>query len=76
MDVCTCRLENAYLEDGSLVQRPVIRLQQGLIILTRIDPLNPKTSMLLRVRPGWNELRAFLAGEVDGKQRCDKELLG
>eukprot|EP00200_Dunaliella_tertiolecta_P007936 CAMPEP_0202376530 /NCGR_PEP_ID=MMETSP1127-20130417/7007_1 /ASSEMBLY_ACC=CAM_ASM_000462 /TAXON_ID=3047 /ORGANISM="Dunaliella tertiolecta, Strain CCMP1320" /LENGTH=841 /DNA_ID=CAMNT_0048974333 /DNA_START=163 /DNA_END=2685 /DNA_ORIENTATION=- len=65
------RLETAYLEDGSTIQRPVIRLQDGLIILTRIDPLNSKTSMLLRVRPGWNELRAFLAGELDRKQRFD-----
>eukprot|EP00967_Tisochrysis_lutea_P035952 scaffold43193_cov16-Tisochrysis_lutea.AAC.1 len=48
---------------------PNMRTQDGLIILTRIDPLNSKTSMLLRVRPGWNELRAFLAGELDRKQR-------
>jgi hypothetical protein len=65
-------MENAELEDGNTVQRPVIRLPNGLIILTRIDPLNSKTSMLLRVRPGWNELRAFLAGEVDNKQRYRK----
>lgn len=63
------RMEAAPLEDGSTVQRPVIKLQNGLVLLTRIDPLNSKTSMLLRVRPGWNELRAFLAGELDNKQR-------
>lgn len=45
-----CRLERADLEDGSFVMRPVIRLKDGLIILTRIDPSEKKTSMLLRYR--------------------------
>ncbi len=67
--VCVPRPEAALLEDGTTVKRPVIRLFDGLVVLTRIDPTEKKTSMLFRVRPGWEELRKFLAGELDGKQR-------
>ncbi len=63
------RLEVATLDDGTQVKRPIIRLDNGLVVLTRIDPNERKTSMLFRVRPGWEELRRYLAGEVDKKQR-------
>jgi len=53
------RPETAYTDKGSKVQRPVIHLPDGSII-TRIDPQDPKTSTLVRVRPGWNDLRAYL----------------
>lgn len=32
--------------------RPVIRLP-GQVVLTRIDPARRETSMLVRIRPGW-----------------------
>lgn len=67
------RLETAYLDSGVAVQRPVIRLG-GSIFLTRIDPSKPSTSMLLRYRPGWQDLAQALAGagaSGDGKQRFD-----
>jgi RNA polymerase II C-terminal domain phosphatase-like 1/2 len=61
----------AYLEDGTSVVRPVVRLGNGLF-LTRIDPAIRQTSMLVRFRPGWQDLRKALAGETaDGKQRFD-----
>ena len=47
------------------MNRPVIRLFDSSIILTRVDPRKRETSMLVRPRPGWEDLRAFLAGEVD-----------
>ena len=34
--------------------------------MTRVDPDQGSTSMILRPRPGWEELRAFLSGEGDG----------
>lgn len=52
------------------MQRPVVRLENNLVVLTRIDPSNRSTSMIMRIRPGWEELRQYLAGEADGKQRC------
>ncbi|GAX81116.1 hypothetical protein CEUSTIGMA_g8550.t1 [Chlamydomonas eustigma] len=54
-------------EDGSTVTRPVIRTMiSGMqVILTRIDPAKKETSMILRPRPGWEDLRSFIAGEND-----------
>lgn len=51
------------LDDGTLRERPVVRLQGG-VVLTRIDPSNRDTSMIMRIRPGWDALRAFLAPEL------------
>ena len=51
-------------EDG-IVSRPVIRLADG-VVMTRIDPGRRETSMLVRLRPGWEALRAYLAGEEPG----------
>lgn len=59
-----CRYETAKLDDGSVQERPVIRLQGG-VVLTRIDPGNRDTSMIMRIRPGWEALRGFLAPEVN-----------
>lgn len=61
-----CRLEAVALEDGTPITRPVIRLKEGRIVLTRINPADRSTSVIVRVRPGWEELRSFLA---DAKQR-------
>ena len=65
--ICTpvCRYETAKLDAG-VTQRPVIRLPGG-IVLTRIDPLQKDTSMIMRIRPGWDALRAFLAPDPKGK---------
>jgi hypothetical protein len=51
-------------EDG-IGSRPVIRLADG-VVMTRIDPGRRETSMLVRLRPGWEALRAYLAGEEPG----------
>ena len=40
-----------------------MRLQGG-VVLTRIDTSNRDTSMIMRIRPGWDALRAFLAPEL------------
>ncbi len=58
-----CVLEDAYMDNGSMVQRPVIRTGDGAVVLTRIDPNRKETSMLLRPRPGWHALRAILTEE-------------
>ena len=58
-----CRYETAKLDDGSHRERPVVRLHGG-VVLTRIDPNNRDTSMIMRIRPGWESLRAFLAPEL------------
>jgi len=60
-----CRYETARLDSG-VAQRPVLRLQGG-IVLTRIDPSVKETSMIMRIRPGWDALRAFLAPDPKGK---------
>lgn len=43
-------------------------------MLTRIDPLRPITSMIMRIRPGWEELRSYLAPDPKksgpGVSRC------
>ncbi len=31
--------------------------------LTRIEPMKKETSMILRPRPGWEDLRSFISGE-------------
>lgn len=62
-ELCLFRYETAKMDDGALRERPVIRLPGG-IVLTRIDPANRDTSMIMRIRPGWDALRAFLAPEL------------
>jgi hypothetical protein len=53
------------LEDGTKVQRPVIRLQKPLVFLTQITPGSQETSMIMRPRPFWEDLRSYLAGDQD-----------
>ncbi|KAL0054332.1 hypothetical protein WJX82_007216 [Trebouxia sp. C0006] len=67
--VLKAKYETARLDTG-LAQRPVIRMQGG-IVLTRIDPSVKETSMIMRIRPGWDALRAFLAPDPKGKRRFD-----
>ena len=53
-----CRWE---LVAGS-IQRPVIRRMDKAVVFTRIIPEQPETSMIVRFRPGWEELRAVILG--------------
>lgn len=54
------------LEDGTVVKRPVIRLETPHpVLLTRIRPEARETSMILRPRPYWEELRGVLAGDSE-----------
>ena len=62
----TCRFETARVDNGIVLQRPVIRLEGG-VVLTRIKPGNMDTSMIMRIRPGWDALRAFLASPAQGQ---------
>ncbi|GMH39886.1 hypothetical protein BSKO_07790 [Bryopsis sp. KO-2023] len=57
-------------DDGVVFQRQVVRLSEDCVY-TRIDPDRSETSMLIRIRPGWQELRKYLVGEgaTDRKQR-------
>ncbi|KAL3148469.1 hypothetical protein ABBQ38_013914 [Trebouxia sp. C0009 RCD-2024] len=66
------RYETAKLDDGTLQQRPVVRLPEG-VVLTRIDPNNRDTSMIMRIRPGWEPLRVFLAPELSKGPRAAKQ---
>ncbi|GLJ50168.1 hypothetical protein SUGI_1067360 [Cryptomeria japonica] len=56
-------------EDHPPLVRPIIRLCEQRIILTRIDPTNRDTSILVRMRPSWEELRNYLT--ADGRKRFE-----
>ena len=65
---CACipvRYETAKVDNGVVLSRPVIRLHG--VVLTRIDPAQRDTSMIMRIRPGWDALRAFLAPDSTRK---------
>ncbi|XP_047332764.1 RNA polymerase II C-terminal domain phosphatase-like 1 [Impatiens glandulifera] len=49
--------------------RPLIRLYDKNIILTRIHPLIRDTSVLVRLRPAWEELRTYLTAK--GRKRFE-----
>jgi RNA polymerase II C-terminal domain phosphatase-like 1/2 len=49
--------------------RPIIRLQEKNIILTRINPLIRDTSVLVRLRPAWEDLRSYLIAR--GRKRFE-----
>ncbi|KAG2567617.1 hypothetical protein PVAP13_7NG336900 [Panicum virgatum] len=49
--------------------RPVIRLQEKNIILTRINPSIRDTSVLVRLRPAWDDLRSYLIAR--GRKRFE-----
>ncbi|XP_022845674.1 RNA polymerase II C-terminal domain phosphatase-like 1 isoform X3 [Olea europaea var. sylvestris] len=49
--------------------RPLIRLQDKNIILTRINPLIRDTSVLVRLRPAWEDLRSYLT--ATGRKRFE-----
>ncbi|KAF8115018.1 hypothetical protein N665_0030s0065 [Sinapis alba] len=49
--------------------RPLIRLPEKNIILTRINPMIRDTSVLVRMRPSWEELRSYLTAK--GRKRFE-----
>ncbi|ONK64018.1 uncharacterized protein A4U43_C07F21260 [Asparagus officinalis] len=56
-------------ESHQQINRPVIRLQEKNIILTRVNPAIRDTSVLVRVRPAWEELRSYLTAR--GRKRFE-----
>ncbi|KAL6567433.1 hypothetical protein OROGR_001101 [Orobanche gracilis] len=51
------------------IVRPLIRFQDRNIILTRINPLIRDTSVLVRLRPAWEDLRSYLTAR--GRKRFE-----
>lgn len=49
--------------------RPIIRLPGKNIVLTRINPENRDTSVLVRLRPAWEDLRCYLIAK--GRKRFE-----
>ncbi|PWZ20820.1 RNA polymerase II C-terminal domain phosphatase-like 1 [Zea mays] len=56
-------------DNQQTMTRPVIRLQEKDIILTRINPLIRDTSVLVRLRPAWEDLRSYLIAR--GRKRFE-----
>ncbi|KAH0901831.1 hypothetical protein HID58_041334 [Brassica napus] len=48
--------------------RPLIRLQEKNIVLTRINPMKRDTSVLVRLRTSWEELRSYLTAKEQRKR--------
>ncbi|XP_057790491.1 RNA polymerase II C-terminal domain phosphatase-like 1 [Salvia miltiorrhiza] len=51
------------------IVRPLIRLQDRNIVLTRINPLIRDTSVLVRLRPAWEDLKNYLIAK--GRKRFE-----
>lgn len=51
------------------IVRPIIRLQEKNVILTRINPKVRDTSVLVRLRPAWEDLRSYLTAR--GRKRFE-----
>ncbi|CAJ2668496.1 unnamed protein product [Trifolium pratense] len=51
------------------VLRPVVRLQDRNIVLTRINPEIRDTSVLVKLRPAWEDLRCYLTAK--GRKRFE-----
>nr|XP_029119740.1 RNA polymerase II C-terminal domain phosphatase-like 1 isoform X2 [Elaeis guineensis] len=56
-------------DNHQLITRPIIRLQEKNIILTRVNPSIRDTSVLVRLRPAWEELRSYLTAR--GRKRFE-----
>lgn len=52
-----------------LLTRPIIRLHEKNIILTRVNPSIRDTSVLVRLRPAWEDLRSYLTAK--GRKRFE-----
>ncbi|KAJ0018280.1 hypothetical protein Pint_10632 [Pistacia integerrima] len=59
----------ALSDNHQTIVRPLIRLQEKNIILTRINPLIRDTSVLVRLRPAWEDLRSYLTAR--GRKRFE-----
>ncbi|KAL0923539.1 hypothetical protein M5K25_007600 [Dendrobium thyrsiflorum] len=59
------RLSDSY----QLLTRPIIRLHEKNIILTRVNPTIRDTSVLVRLRPAWEDLRSYLTAK--GRKRFE-----
>ncbi|KAL3627703.1 hypothetical protein CASFOL_029066 [Castilleja foliolosa] len=59
----------ALSESHQSIVRPLVRLQDRNIILTRINPLIRDTSVLVRLRPAWEDLRSYLTAR--GRKRFE-----
>ncbi|KAB2079246.1 hypothetical protein ES319_A06G219300v1 [Gossypium barbadense] len=59
----------AYSDSHQPIIRPLIRLQEKNIILTRINPQIRDTSVLVRLRPAWEDLRSYLTAR--GRKRFE-----
>ncbi|PQQ06937.1 RNA polymerase II C-terminal domain phosphatase-like 2 isoform X3 [Prunus yedoensis var. nudiflora] len=51
------------------IVRPIIRLPEKNIVLTRINPEIRDTSVLVRLRPAWEDLRSYLTAK--GRKRFE-----
>ncbi|KAI0509772.1 hypothetical protein KFK09_010368 [Dendrobium nobile] len=51
------------------IKRPVIRLQERNIVLTRVNPEIRDTSVFVKLRPAWEELRSYLTAK--GRKRFE-----
>ncbi|MFQ6644469.1 hypothetical protein Gotur_018375 [Gossypium turneri] len=58
-----------YSDSHQPIIRPLIRLQEKNIILTRINPQIRDTSVLVRLRPAWEDLRSYLTAR--GRKRFE-----
>nr|CAD1844371.1 unnamed protein product [Ananas comosus var. bracteatus] len=56
-------------DSHQLITRPIIRLQEKNIILTRVNPSIRDTSVLVRLRPAWEDLRSYLTAK--GRKRFE-----
>ncbi|MQL77814.1 hypothetical protein Taro_010205 [Colocasia esculenta] len=54
---------------GETIVRPIIRLRDKNIVLTRINPEIRDTSVLVRLRPAWEDLRSYLTAK--GRKRFE-----
>ncbi|KAG8365476.1 hypothetical protein BUALT_Bualt18G0108700 [Buddleja alternifolia] len=59
----------ALSDNHQTIVRPLIRLQDRNIILTRINPQIRDTSVLVRLRPAWEDLRSYLTAR--GRKRFE-----
>ncbi|XP_027160416.1 RNA polymerase II C-terminal domain phosphatase-like 1 [Coffea eugenioides] len=59
----------ALSDNHQTIVRPLLRLQEKNIILTRINPQIRDTSVLVRLRPAWEDLRNYLTAR--GRKRFE-----
>ncbi|EPS63357.1 hypothetical protein M569_11428, partial [Genlisea aurea] len=52
-----------HANENHRVVRPVVRLPEKNIVLTRINPENRDTSVLVRLRPSWDEFKSYLTAK-------------